>query len=316
MFIYNCKFCGEVEIKSSKHSGAHVTNCLKNPNRGKSFEKLKVVGKQNSIEKRNNLIIEYNKNPKKCKNCHLPIPYDKKINTYCDHSCSASSVNQTRKTKKYVISEIGLINLRISAENNRKKLSDFYKKNPYKKKQIIKNLIEKNTKPKVEFVCPVCGKIIMMTENQFKKRKYCGGTCRNKINNKQIFGTRSKAEIYLENRLTKEFQNLHIIYNDREILNGKELDVFIPSLKLAIEWNGIYHFKKIRDDGFFEKTKMKDNQKIEECLELGIELYVIKDLTSDKKFIKEETEKIIKFLKNKMEQLPSWSRHRTENPTI
>ena len=78
MFIYNCKFCWEVEIKSSKHAGSHVTNCLKNPNRGKSFEKLKVAGKTNSIEKRNDAIIKYNKTPKKCKNCELPISYDKK----------------------------------------------------------------------------------------------------------------------------------------------------------------------------------------------------------------------------------------------
>lgn len=302
MFIYNCKFCGEVEIKSSRHSGAHVTNCLKNPNRGKSFEKLKVVGKQNSIEKRNNSIIEYNKSPRKCKNCELPIDYDKKNNTYCSHSCSASSVNRTRKTKKYVISEIGLQNLKNSAENARKKLIDFYKKNPEKKEQIIKNIKEKNTKIRVEFICPVCGKILMVTENELKKRKYCGGTCRNKINNKQIFGTRSKAEIYLEERLKKEFTNLIMIFNDRETLNGKELDVFIPSLNLAIEWNGIYHFKKIRDDGFFEKTKKKDNQKIKECIELGIELYIIKDLTSNKKFIKEETEKIIKFVKQIMDR--------------
>jgi hypothetical protein len=300
MFIYNCKFCGEVEIKSSKHAGSHVTNCLKNPNRGKSFEKLKVAGKTNSIEKRNDAIIKYNKNPKKCKNCELPISYDKKNNNYCGHSCSASYTNKNRKTKKYQLSEKGLESLKLSAEKRRKKLIEFYKKNPEKKKQIIKNLIEKNTKTRVEFICPVCGKILMVTENEFKKRKYCGGSCRNKINNKQIFGTRSKAEVYLEETLKNEFPNLIMMFNDRELLNGKELDVYIPSLNLAIEWNGIYHYKKIRDDESFEKTTNKDKQKISDCVKLNIELYVVKDLTSGKKFIKEETKKIIKFVKQKI----------------
>jgi hypothetical protein len=281
MYIYNCKFCGEVEIKSPKHAGGHVTNCPLNPNIGKSFEKLRVIGKDKAIEKRNIAIVEYNKSPKKCENCGLPLSYDKKNNKYCDHSCRATTINKTRKTKKYQLSEKGLENLRLSMRECRK------------------NLIEKKTKPRIEFICPVCGKILMVTESQFKKRKYCGGTCRNKINNKEIFGVRSKAEIYLEERLNNEFPNLMMMFNDRVVLNGKELDVYIPSLNLAIEWNGIYHYKKIRDDESFEKTINKDKQKINECLELGIELYIVKDLTSGKKFIKEETEKIIKFVKQK-----------------
>ena len=120
MFIYNCKYCGEVEIKSSRHAGSHVTNCYKNPNRGKSFEKLKVVGKNNSIEKRDRLIIEYNENPKKCKHCESPIPYNKKNNNYCGHSCSASHTNKNRVKTKYKLTENGLTNLKVSAQNARK----------------------------------------------------------------------------------------------------------------------------------------------------------------------------------------------------
>jgi hypothetical protein len=105
----------------------------------------------------------------------------------------------------------------------------------------------------------------------------------------------------MEGRLKNEFPNLLMMFNDRETLNGKELDVYIPSIGLAIEWNGIYHYKKIRDDGLFEKTINKDKQKVNDCVELGIELYIVKDLTRGNKFIKEETEKIIKFVKQKYE---------------
>lgn len=37
---------------------------------------------------------EYEKNPKFCKNCNLKIPYEKKNNTYCGNSCSATVTNK------------------------------------------------------------------------------------------------------------------------------------------------------------------------------------------------------------------------------
>jgi hypothetical protein len=303
MFIYNCKFCGKVEITSSRHAGSHVTNCYKNPNRGKSFEKLKVVGKNKSIEKRNRLIIEYNKNPKKCKYCELPIPYDKKNNNYCGHSCSASHTNKNRVTTGYKLTENGLTNLKVSAQNARKKLIEIYEKDPRKKLEIIEKIKEKNTKPRVVFICPVCQKELMITKNEFKTKKYCSRVCRNKIINKKNNGQRSIAEVFLEKKLKETFPLLTIEFNNRTLLNGLELDVYIPSINMAIEWNGIYHYKKIRDNDLFDKTKEKDTRKLLECRELGVYLYVVKDLTSNKKFIEEETEKIINLVKIKITKI-------------
>jgi hypothetical protein len=38
-------------------------------------------------------VAEYNKNPKLCKHCQNPIPYDKKVNNFCSRSCSCSYNN-------------------------------------------------------------------------------------------------------------------------------------------------------------------------------------------------------------------------------
>jgi transposase-like protein len=38
----------------------------------------------------------------------------------------------------------------------------------------------------------------------------------------------------------KRYTDNLIIYNDRKVLNGKELDIFVPELGLAVEYNGIY----------------------------------------------------------------------------
>jgi hypothetical protein len=39
---------------------------------------------------------EYLKNPKKCKECGLNLPYEKRNNLFCNHSCSASYTNKHR----------------------------------------------------------------------------------------------------------------------------------------------------------------------------------------------------------------------------
>jgi len=37
---------------------------------------------------------EYDLNPSRCKNCEQPIPYDKRKNKFCGHSCAASFNNK------------------------------------------------------------------------------------------------------------------------------------------------------------------------------------------------------------------------------
>jgi len=61
-----------------------------------------------------------------------------------------------------------------------------------------------------------------------------------------------------------------IIENDRKILNGKELDIYLPELNIAFEFNGlIWHSERFIDD------KTKHAWKHKECLSQGINLYTI-----------------------------------------
>ena len=152
----------------------------------------------------------------------------------------------------------------------------------------------------VDWKCPYCGKTIKIKSALAKKRKFCSGTCRNIHNNKLINGSRSKAEDILYQRLIEEFPTLQIIRNDRNTLNGLEIDIFIPSLKIGIEWNGIFHYKDVHNNGKLQIIQEKDNLKKQICLEKGIELLVIQDLTSNKKFIFNEVEKIISLIQTKI----------------
>lgn len=90
---------------------------------------------------------------------------------------------------------------------------------------------------------------------------------------------RSKLEIYLEATIRQTFPNLTLLCNDRQFLNGLELDFYFPELRFAIELNGIVHYEPIYGPESFEKVHKRDEQKILLCAELGIELAVIDSST-------------------------------------
>ena len=48
----------------------------------------------NEIRQKN--IEKYNLSPKLCKTCSIPIEYDKRWNTFCSSSCSATDINKER----------------------------------------------------------------------------------------------------------------------------------------------------------------------------------------------------------------------------
>lgn len=83
-----------------------------------------------------------------------------------------------------------------------------------------------------------------------------------KCNNKN-----TTLEIFV--KLLLDEYNIKYIENDRTILSGKELDIYIPDKKIAIECNGIYWHsaKKIE--------KERHRNKYIDCLNKGIQLITI-----------------------------------------
>jgi hypothetical protein len=60
-----------------------------------------------------------------------------------------------------------------------------------------------------------------------------------------------------------------VIENDRNILNPLELDIVIPQIKLAIEYNGVYWHSNVFKDKNYHLDKLL------KCLEKGIKLFTI-----------------------------------------
>ena len=97
---------------------------------------------------------------------------------------------------------------------------------------------------------------------------------------------RSKCEKKLFDLLSGEFKDIQFVSGDKTMLDGYEIDIAIPSLKMGIEWNGIVHFKPIYGDDKFKKVLQNDAEKQRIAQEKGISLIVIPDLVSDDATVK------------------------------
>jgi hypothetical protein len=73
----------------------------------------------------------------------------------------------------------------------------------------------------------------------------------------------SSFELEINDYITNELR-LNTIISDRSILNGKELDIYIPSKNLAIEFNGLYwHSELFKSKNYhLNKTKLCNDKDI------------------------------------------------------
>jgi hypothetical protein len=141
--------------------------------------------------------------------------------------------------------------------------------------------------------CKNCDKEIYRSPHCFKqkaKNVFCSHSCSTTYQNKhKQYGTRrSKLERWIEEQLSLKYPNLKIHYNKSDAIEA-ELDIYIPSLKLAFELNGIFHYEPIFGDDKLNKTKNNDKRKFQACSENDIGLCVID--THNVKYLKKERDK-------------------------
>lgn len=143
--------------------------------------------------------------------------------------------------------------------------------------------------------CKNCNKEFTKLLNQTKRspNHFCSRSCAATYNQAhKTKGTRvSKLEIWLQKQITINYPDLEIHYNRKDAINS-ELDIYIPSLKLAFELNGIFHYEPIYGQDKLNQIQNNDNRKFQACLERKIEFVIID--TSSQKYFKEKT--AIKFL--------------------
>jgi len=102
------------------------------------------------------------------------------------------------------------------------------------------------------------------------------------INDKLVYPARSKFEKSVCDFLDQ--YNIEYIVNDRKLIEPKEIDIYIPQCKLAIECSGLYWHAEISA----ERDKTYHNDKMKKCSEQGVQLVTIfEDQWRDKQSIVE-----------------------------
>lgn len=164
----------------------------------------------------------------------------------------------------------------------------------------------KSKTTKIKIKCKQCNTETERVPSEINTCKYvfCSSSCSAIYNNthKTTGYRRSKLEMWLEEQLTTLYPNLKIDFNKIDTINS-ELDIYIPSLKLAFELNGIFHYESIYGKEKLDRTKNNDNRKFQACLENKIELCIID--TSSQGYFKEKTSQkfldiIIKIIDKKL----------------
>lgn len=143
-----------------------------------------------------------------------------------------------------------------------------------------------------EVVCKQCDKKFIKKYAEIKKtpNHFCTKSCAATYNNThKTKGTRkSKLEFYLENKLVLLYPKLQFLFNRKDVINS-ELDIYIPSMKLAFELNGLFHYEPIFGENKLEQIQNNDKRKFQACIERNIELCIID--TSKLKYFKESNAK-------------------------
>lgn len=241
----------------------------------KARQTFKDQRQQEQLEK----VLDYNLNPKLCMQCNTPIGYEKRINKFCNRSCSTRFNNVNRV---YSTVTANKISISLTGIHNPRKGSG-------------KQLEEK--------ICIACYSTYFTKRNN---QKFCSKLCyltsdigknmmsvvaRTKMANRPM---RSKNEILFGELCSNHFDN--VIYNT-PMFNGWDADVIVTDLKVAVLWNGKWHYEKLTQKHSVKQVQNRDKIKVMEIENCGYIPYVIKDMGSyNKQKVNEEFSKFIQWI--------------------
>ena len=182
--------------------------------------------------------------------------------------------------------------IQADVRHSKRRTGDFCsiscKNQNYRNGHLCHTICDQCHKPFKKFLCNI----------KATKHNFCCQSCAAKwYNAHKTKGTRiSKLEVWLSKKLPKFYPSLEFHFNQTDAINA-ELDIFIPSLKLAFELNGIFHYEPIYGPEKLASMQTNDARKAQACLERGIELCII-DVSHQIYFKEQSSMKFLNIIKN------------------
>ena len=251
-----CLFCNKV-FENVRKRVCHQRLCELNPDREKMLNALrkggsitfKKINKERTLERK-----EFICKCLKCRKEYSVICTENDYNKgnyrkYCCSSCANS--RKISEEQKYKVSE------------KLKKAKEI--------KQCKSCKINISYKNKSGY-CKNCIYKFKTISDETREKLHLAGL---KSCNIQAAQRRSKNEIAFCELCEKQFKT---VKHNEAIFNGWDADIIIEDLKVAILWNGKWHYEKIKENHSIEQVQNRDNIKIEEIKKCGYIPYIIKDL--------------------------------------
>ena len=250
-----------------------------------------------------------------CKSCHKPFTKEmtdhefsneKNHPKYCSRSCA---------NKREITDEIkSKISQAVKKRIEQKKKDEVNDIQITSKRKPSKRKPSKRKPSKREKICIVCEKPFVSNS---RGRKTCSDECNKyymthrkeflsdesiqrlrdgglKSSSIQAEVRRSRNEIYFYELCKKEFKN---VTHNENIFNGWDADVLIYDYKVAVLWNGNWHYKPIKKGSSLSQIQNRDKIKVKEIINCGWIPYIIEDKGKyNKQFVEDKFKEFIEFI--------------------
>lgn len=251
----------------------------------------------------------------KCKNCEKKeaFKYSKySTGEFCSRNCAHSFSTKEKRLEinnflslKFKGSGHGEVGKKCPTCNNNFSVVWANRKQIYCSTNCVLNSTKSSkNREKLKKKCEGCDKIFFVFDNKkSKKQIFCGKSCAARHNGR-IGGLksstsqsrRSKNEIYFGELCKKKFKSVKF---NESVFNGWDADVIFEDLKIAVLWNGKWHYKKITKNHSLKQVQNRDKIKKKEILKSGYKYYVIKDMGKfNKEFVKSKFTKFLIYVSN------------------
>lgn len=280
MEIYKCA-CGR-EFMNAQQFNGHKSHCKTHQldkygnldiyNKVKSaFSSGASISRKRQSEKarenRKTLTQKWVDEKRQCENCGNIMTVFYGSGRFCSRSCA-----NTRQHSDETKAKIGKSGL-----------------NRVYKRDISKNIISYERNPNR---CTQCGKALSYN---IRFRKTCSDEClhtlRSELGKKLVAlqNLRSKNEIAFCQLCEQYFGKENVLHN-AVMFNGWDADIIIPSLKVAILWNGPWHYIEISKTQKLKQVQNRDRIKLREIINCGYRPYIIEDVKREKNKVEKEFE--------------------------